>query len=62
MTDLKNKKSAGEKVVDRSNKKESRMRDVIKIMVHKPTCLLGMIMICLMVICIFLAEMVIRSA
>ena len=53
MTDLKKKKSA-EKVVDRSQKKESRMRDVLKIMVHKPTCLLGMIMIVCMVICIFL--------
>ena len=58
MTDLKNKKHAGEKVVDRSQKKESRMRDALKIMVRKPTCLLGMIMIVLMVVCIFVVPLI----
>ena len=50
----KEKPASGKKPVDRSQKKESRLRDVLKIMVHKPTCLIGMIIICLMIICIFL--------
>lgn len=46
--------SYGEKLVDRSKKKDSRLRDTLRIMVHKPTCLIGMIIIVAMILCIFL--------
>lgn len=57
MSEVKNSpavKAGGEKLVDRSKKKDSRIKDVLHIMVRKPTCLMGMIIITCMVICIFL--------
>ena len=44
----------GEKLVDRSKKKDSRALEVITRMVRRPTCLLGMILAVVMIVCIFL--------